>query len=591
MDDLLIASMAVASTWCDMNKSSDDSSSESCDSNADGSGEDADVKGEEKLSCADHQEEEEEEGISSNMGLNAEKTDMNSDTVEEKIQNNQVYEANMDKTNSDDDDDSDIDLTENLANMIEEDDAPPTKKSNGKNQKLTFIGPQTENEIDPYTCPTDELEKLNVSVGGNKHDIKLAKIDDDGGIVVDGTIRNSLKIAGTIRSHIVEQRTIVVDSFIPSSLQIDGGDLLTTALDEGSLLVLITTKDDVGTNIASTLKDGNTSYSLQVIGKIMEVFGPVQRPLYVIRLPESISPRAEKDAKRRTDNFGKANTKMNDNNESGQPEESVDSQGTPTVSAVDTNEIALEVEDEPETERVDESDSEEDPWDATGKLTAIIKACPSTAVYCLMDHANLIDRDQIIRVSGKGCDASNMHDEEVGAKELEYSDDEEERKAKRKGKKKPSRDNNQRSDNNRGRGAGSRGVNRGVNRGRGNWNSNQGPQTSYQYQNYYAHPFPNQMQGYAQNQMYHPPNQSNQAPPHQNYAYAQPTTYQQQYQQQYQPYPQPQHYQQHFQQQQQQYATYPHGVPPPPPPPPPLTQTQAPQSSESDTVYYDYSGS
>eukprot|EP00984_Skeletonema_dohrnii_P011925 scaffold4785_cov137-Skeletonema_dohrnii-CCMP3373.AAC.4 len=471
VDDLLIASMAVASTWCDDNNpsssqpgvddssDSDDSTSDSSDSDDaadDDSDGDEDVDGQEEKTLDDADKEEEDN--TSKTSVSAAQKDTNSDDVDEEKHNNiQVAESTQKADSDDDDDDSDIDLTENLANMLDEDDDLPAKKSSTKNQKsTTFKGPHTENEIDPYTCPTSELEKLNVSVGGNKHDIIATKIDDDGGIVVDESIRNSLKIAGTVRSHIVEQRTIVVDSFIPSPLQSQHDNLFNVALGEGSMLVIVTTKDEEGKSIASSLMGGdlNTSYSLQIIGKIMEVFGPVQRPLYVIRLPEPRTFSPEKDTKPRTDDT--SSTEMKEEGQTDQPAELADDKEAAAPLTADTNEITIEaVEEEVETSRTDESDSKEDPWDAAGTLTTMIKSCSSTAVYCLMDHANLIDTDQIIRVSGKGCDASNMHDEEVGAKELEYSDDEEERQAKRKGKKKPSRDNyDQRADTSRGRGAG-----------------------------------------------------------------------------------------------------------------------------------------
>lgn len=618
VDDLLIASMAVASTWCasqpgeDDSSDSDTSTSESSESDADTDGGDddgGDVDGQ-KEDTLDDADKEEVNPDTQKTSVSTAQINAKSDGVDKGKQskNSEVAETTLQEDSDDDaDDDSDIDLTEDLANMIDEDDDLPTKKSSStkNNQKSAFKGPHTENEIDPYTCPTDELEKLNVSVGGSQHDIIATKFDDDGGIVVDPSIRKSLKIAGTVRSHIVEQRTIVVDSFIPSSLQSQQQDnsLVNVALGEGSMLVIVTTKDEERKNIASSLvgDDENTSYSLQVLGKIMEVFGPVQRPLYVIRLPEPSTLSPEKDTKTGADGLSDKQSKSTEEKEA------------PMPSTEDTNEITIEAieEEEVETSRIDEGiASKEDPWDTDGKLTTMIKSCSSTAVYCLMDHANLIDTDQIIRVSGKGCDASNMHDEEVGAKELEYSDDEEERQAKRKGKKKPARGDNsdQRADTKRGRGTGRGDGGRGSNRGgRGNWKGGNGYSQAHQshpQQPNYAYPPPNQMhQQHPQNHMYqgYPPNQMYQAHPPQNYA-AQPTPYQsvpqyhhqqQHQQQQYQHNMYQQQYQHNTYQQQpyqqQQYAAYPHGLPPPPPPPPPPTQAQ--QSAESDTVYYDYSGS
>jgi len=620
VDDLLIASMAVASTWCsDESKTSpsssppgvDDSSdsdasssgSSDCDTE-DGGDDDKEVDGQEEETLGNVDQEDNTKSVSATQNSNdsgeetqsnqaVETTYINPKDTTTEDQNDES--ANETADSDDDDDDSDIDLTENLANMLDEDDDFPTKKSSSTsgNQKSTFIGPKTENEIDPYTCPTDELEKLNVSVGGSKHDIRSAEVDDDGGIVVDDAIRKSLRIAGTIRSHIVEQRTIVVDSFVPVTLQSQSGNF---ALDEGSLLVFVTTKDDEGRNIASSLKDddGSSSYSLQVIGKIMEVFGPVQRPLYVIRLPDPLTSSPKRDTKLRADDT--TNPKMNEDGQLEYRAESADDKVMPVTSTEDTNEITIEaLEEEAVTSRIDEGDPKEDPWDADGPLTTMLKSCSSIAVYSLMNLANLIDTDQIIRVSGKGCDASNMHDEEVGATELEYSDDEEERQAKGKGKKKPARDNNgHRADINRGRRDGGRGSNRG---GRGHWKggngNNQVHQTHYQQLHHAYHPQNQTYQGHPPNQMLyqgHLPNQIYQAPPPpQNYAYAQPTPYHNAPQYQQHLYQQQHQYHQQYQQQ-HQYAT-PHGVPPPPPPPPPPTQAQAQHGTDSDTVYYDYSGS
>jgi hypothetical protein len=52
-------------------------------------------------------------------------------------------------------------------------------------------------------------------------------------------------------------------------------------------------------------------------------------------------------------------------------------------------------------------------------------------VYYIEDEAKLLDTFAIMRNSGKGCDASNLYDEEVlNVNDLYFSDDEEERQFK-----------------------------------------------------------------------------------------------------------------------------------------------------------------
>ena len=50
---------------------------------------------------------------------------------------------------------------------------------------------------------------------------------------------------------------------------------------------------------------------------------------------------------------------------------------------------------------------EEDPWSPKGKLSLMLKSYPNAVVYSLKDHAKLINTDQVIKMSGKGCDASS----------------------------------------------------------------------------------------------------------------------------------------------------------------------------------------
>ena len=121
------------------------------------------------------------------------------------------------------------------------------------------------------------------------------------------------------------------------------------------------------------------------LGKVFEVFGPVSQPMYSIRLPPS--PQDQVD------------------NGNGKQEQSS------TANAMSTT----------------------DPWAKDGEYTQLLQGTRQSAFY-IKDDAIFIDTQRVYMSSGRGCDASNVHDEEVNnPNEMYYSDDEKERQAKGKG--------------------------------------------------------------------------------------------------------------------------------------------------------------
>ena len=72
-----------------------------------------------------------------------------------------------------------------------------------------------------------------------------------------------------------------------------------------------------------------------------------------------------------------------------------------------------------------------DPWSWSGEYTKMIHSFPKLPVYYWNDPAstNVLDTEAVIRNSGRGCDASNLFDEEI-IDVQDYSDDEQERAAK-----------------------------------------------------------------------------------------------------------------------------------------------------------------
>lgn len=348
----------------------------------------------------------------------------------------------------------------------------------------------------------------------------------------------------------VEDRTIVVESAAT------GG---AAPLDEGSLLVIQIEPDDE-----------NTKSQLVPLGKVFELFGPVSRPLYTIRLPPTKDKRPSKSQQN-----DKGPVVERDADEISLNDED-DASGGQTSETATNESVGSE-----QKGKVDEG-REQDPWSPQGKYTLLLQTSKYHPVYYISDIAKLLDTGSIIRNSGRGCgeyrlasivvncehslaysvyalvDASNLYDEEViNANDMDFSDDEQEREYK--------------SRNKRGK--------KGRKEHGGRSSLGHVPAT---YTGFHA-PQP------PQQHSVHPPQYSMPMMPH-------PT--------QYQVSPGAYHYQQPYAYPQQppQYAhaapgySYPQvAVPPPPPPPYPYepsqktaTDNEGQSNNEtSDTVYYD----
>jgi rRNA processing protein Gar1 len=308
-------------------------------------------------------------------------------------------------------------------------------------------------------------------------------------------------------------------------------------LEEGTLLVL-------------QLADG-----LVPLGKIFEVFGPVSQPLYSIRFAEVLPEEEEnKDEKKL---------------------EATPTDGIPEASAANATATA-------------------DLWSPDGKYTKLVKDSSNLPVYYLQDKASLVDTSVILRLSGRGCDASNLYDEEVvNTNDMYFSDDEQERQVKGKGKKNKNRNDRQRQAQ-----ASSHGqlpynqipTPQGFH-STGSLPAGVPPPYGGAIPQGYQQSYP--QQGYQQGQHHGYPQQGypQQGYPQQGYP-------QQGYPQQ--GYPQHGHPQQSYPHAAPPYGGGPSGHPgavPPPPPPPggaypyPAAATAPPPlpADKSDTVYYDYS--
>lgn len=295
----------------------------------------------------------------------------------------------------DDDDDSHIDMTAELAELekMEETtaaDGPP---------------PKTENELDPYHTPLSELEEkfqLNLSVEETKHylpdEVKLGE-------------------AGRVKNHMVNDRTIIVESFMR-----DGSSF---PLDEGSLLIF-------------QMKEANKTM-LVPLGKIFEVFGPVRKPLYTIRLPspnEIKARSASREVEENDEDTGKeregeeamaATTSKQQNVSSSSPaplnqSESFEEHAQanlPQVTRKPANAIEKEhvkgvtkasVEFGEENEEHSKgrlsgvnAALHQDHWSHDGKYTEFLRKNPEIMILYVQDEAKVIDAGAILKLSMKGC--------------------------------------------------------------------------------------------------------------------------------------------------------------------------------------------
>jgi hypothetical protein len=730
VDDLVVASMhaAAALTWCASraaadesidDSSSDDASEDTSDSDEGEDSSDSDDKssrnsgGDNALPCGGS------DGDSNDPPIDGLEDDKNEVALIDGtfVNNNNDYEAattvgltstSEDEVDGEDDDVSDIDLVEHLSDMEEEevDDvlhvaSEITQKirghrsqSNEGNGNNAYDGAlRTENEIDPYRCPTEKLEKMNVLgvVGIDELSTAARDVfdtDAHGALIVNEKLKKKLQIAGMVRSFIPGQRTIVVDSFIPTSLfqtsqQCHRLNVVSTPLGEGSMLVVISGQKkggDGGEIIPITLNeiDDTMMCTVQVLGKIMEIFGPILRPFYAIRLSDppkvklvdeglKAHDRSNHEANSNEDGAASIGEEVDDSNPafSGYMEEQQVAAANPTDTTATGAVVDVE-EDVPsptdcgnlaqageliteetckmagttddmksitgEKKNLLQNNSNdvkalEDPWSSDGKLSAMLKSFPSAVVYSIKNNAKLIDTNKVMQISGKGCDASNMYDEELGENEQQYfSDDEQERDAKRDNRKPRQANNEQRgaptiggrsdgfgdiggrgsSRDGRGRGGGRESRGR-SHHGSGLYSSRQNFQQQQQQQQYQQH--------HSFSYLQQPHHNHHWTPLTPGYPYARGhLSYQQgMYQQQ-------QQHQQYQQQYQQQPGSYhggrlphhylPHGqameycVPPPPPPPPILgnappqlaagvfaqySRVAQPPAPEDDTVYYNYS--
>jgi hypothetical protein len=284
------------------------------------------------------------------------------------------------------DDESDVDLKEALERMQDDEDDDDA----GKSKKGNSQAPTTENELDPYRTPLEDLEQefqLNLTVEEQER-LRLT---------TKGTVSSLGKLceAGNVRCHMIMDRTIVVESIAT------GGS---APLDEESILVI-------------RVQEGGDARLLP-LGKVFEVFGPVSRPLYTIRLPPARKKEAKKETK--VNNYSVERDadeiSLNDDEEDVKQVQVLSQEAETTKegsSAEGDKSIATSAAASPNSDEVkihdgtngdvSVNDIESDPWAPEGNYTKLLQSTQGMTVYYIPDIARLLDTGAIIRNSGRGC--------------------------------------------------------------------------------------------------------------------------------------------------------------------------------------------
>ena len=337
--------------------------------------------------------------------IDIDEDDSSDDDDDSSDEKNQIRDTDAGPADDDSDDESDIDLSEQLAKM-EEDDAP---KKGSQNSRI--VVPTTQNEIDLYNCPVAELEKkLDINLGVS--DVLIFQ-PSDAGVMNAKVSLDRIRLAGVIKFHLVADRTIVVESIpdggmaVPEHMVNTPGSLL---LDEGSLLLLKLVKnDEITAKIVGDVALEANEICVIPLGKILEVFGPVSKPLYTMRLTKTSVPKKkpvvskderkpevseegeEKDAEETKEEGGKEEAK-----DDAQPDDSSkeESKKEPEI----TSDKSME-----ETKTAKPQQKMSDPWSIDGVLTQWVKSNPMLEVYYSEDQVKMVDTQTVVRNSRKGC--------------------------------------------------------------------------------------------------------------------------------------------------------------------------------------------
>ena len=376
----------------------------------------------------------------------------------------------------------------------EEDETSPNRtavddnNNNNDNDDVVQCIPKTMHEVDAYhTRNVQTLEALlGTSLSVHEHDCQRLQPPHPGGASPRPSSSKErfspslpLVLAGHIHHHLVEERIVIVQSSSstnnnntparPFAARNDNNNDDARVLQEGNLLVWEQPALGHKQEVEQTTTEP-TKTKMIPLGKVLEIFGPVSQPMYSIRLPDppqgcpTEALQNQKNKKTMTNGTTSVNGQSPLEQEQRQEASILSETITQTDHATtdDTNNNSPSVPPQTNKEEVMETTVEgssssslqqeqqelvadRDPWSSQGEYTQWLQKGhhtlmgttphnPSTTsripVYYLSDEVRLLDTVQVYQQSGRGCDASNLHDEEVlHPYEMEYSDDEQERQA------------------------------------------------------------------------------------------------------------------------------------------------------------------
>jgi rRNA processing protein Gar1 len=246
----------------------------------------------------------------------------------------------------------------------------------------------------------------------------------------------SITKAGHIKCHLVSERTIVVESDNNNDnsnrYPITSND--NNLLDEGSLLLLKVSTGEIIDNVnkykwmaqvsssasSQSFSDnkgdhgGEENAIVIPLGKILEVFGPISKPLYTVRLLLSQVREKVQVQEKKEENNQDCNLQNEDMAENTQ------TKSTTSANEKDKNEEQCDV-DKVDNERNREMEKEQilplgtpdaaktneasiDPWTDNGVLTDWIRSKGiSMEVYYATNQVKFVDTQSVVRNSRKGC--------------------------------------------------------------------------------------------------------------------------------------------------------------------------------------------
>ena len=335
------------------------------------------------ISVAEEEVEEEEE-------------DNDEDDDDDEDESNEVSKTMASDNDASDDNSSDFDVAgldkpKGLSKRAADDTGADMDEDNGSSSSFAVIRSKNEVPLSRLPLPAlrfTEVRKSDIGdfVGCILNTYFGHAWDEPDSIVDGGKVGSKTSLSQSL-DPIPSMSSVVSSSpFVVLSIVVQGCDG-SLPVDEGSIFCL---------------PDG------RVLGTIEEVFGPVRRACYLLRVK----------ANRQTPSLIKKSSGGEDI-------------GALSLLAQDYNDEDNDGKGKKEEEEIKMKESEcTESETKTVPLISISDLVAGARIHCVSSHSRRLFPDRVQAAFPKGSDASNFFDEEVEAHEMEHSDDEEEAKFK-----------------------------------------------------------------------------------------------------------------------------------------------------------------